>query len=191
MILSEPLVQVLKWLRVLAVSASATAVGVITMAAGRGGSGDVELKVGDVAPDFELPGSDSRTYRLRELLDVGRTVVIAWFPKAFTGGCTAQCASIGASGDDLRRFNMRYFAASVDTPETNARFAQSLGIDYPILSDAGKTVARAYGVLSASGYASRWTFYIGGDGRILTIDKKVRPSMHGRDIVAQLTERDM
>ena len=158
------------------------------MAAGRGGSGDGELKVGDVAPDFELPGSDGRTYRLKEILDGGQGVVIAWFPKAFTGGCTVECQSLGASGDDLRRFNMRYFAASVDTAEMNARFAQSLGVDYPILSDPGKTVARAYGVLGASGYASRWTFYIGGDGRILAIDKKVRPSSHGRDIVAQLTE---
>jgi peroxiredoxin Q/BCP len=88
----------------------------------------------------------------------------------------------------LRRFNVEYFAASVDTPETNARFARSLGIDYPILSDPAKEVARAYGVLGASGYASRWTFYIGTDGRILDIDKNVSASSHGRDMVARLTE---
>ena len=83
---------------------------------------------------------------------------------------------------------MEYFAASVDSPETNARFARSLGIDYPILSDPTKEVARAYGVLGASGYASRWTFYIGADGRLLAIDKKVSAASHGRDIVARLTE---
>ena len=83
---------------------------------------------------------------------------------------------------------MRYFAASVDSPETNAQFAKSLGVDYPILSDPGKQVARAYGVLSASGYASRWTFYIGVDGRILDVDKHVRASTHGRDIAVRLTE---
>jgi peroxiredoxin Q/BCP len=88
----------------------------------------------------------------------------------------------------LRRFNVDYFAASVDSPETNARFARSLGIDYPILSDPTKEVARAYGVLGASGYASRWTFYIGADGRLLAIDKKVSAASHGRDIVARLTE---
>jgi thioredoxin-dependent peroxiredoxin len=88
----------------------------------------------------------------------------------------------------LRRFNVEYFAASVDSPETNARFARSLGIDYPILSDPTKEVARAYGVLGASGYASRWTFYIGADGRLLGIDKKVSAASHGRDIVARLTE---
>ena len=83
---------------------------------------------------------------------------------------------------------MRYFAASVDSVDTNTRFAQSLGVDYPILSDPGKQVARAYGVLSASGYASRWTFYIGADGRVLDVDKHVSASTHGRDIAGRLTE---
>ena len=91
----------------------------------------------------------------------------------------------------MRRFNVEYFAASVDTPEANARFARSLGIDYPILSDPAKVVARAYGVLGASGYASRWTFYIGADGRILDIDRKVRASSHGRDVAARLTALDI
>ncbi len=83
---------------------------------------------------------------------------------------------------------MRYFGASVDSVETNTRFAQSLGLDFPILSDATKDVARAYGVLSATGFASRWTFYVGIDGRILAIDKQVRAASHGRDVVARLTE---
>jgi peroxiredoxin Q/BCP len=88
----------------------------------------------------------------------------------------------------LRRFDARYFAASVDRPETNAKFAASLGIDYPVLSDPTKAVARAYGVLAPSGMASRWTFYIGRDGRILDIDKHVRASSHGADIAERLQE---
>jgi peroxiredoxin Q/BCP len=61
-------------------------------------------------------------------------------------------------------------------------------VSYPILSDPTKETARAYGVLAPSGYASRWTFYIGADGRILDIDKQVTPSTHGADIVRRLTE---
>ena len=75
---------------------------------------------------------------------------------------------------------------SVDAPETNAKFAASLGIDYPILSDPTKATARAYGVLGASGMASRWTFYIGPDGHILDIDKQVRAASHGADVVQRL-----
>jgi peroxiredoxin Q/BCP len=81
---------------------------------------------------------------------------------------------------------VRYFGASVDSPDANARFAQSLDLDYPILSDPAKDVARAYGVLSASGFASRWTFYIGVDGRILDIDKKVNAAAHGTDVADAL-----
>jgi thioredoxin-dependent peroxiredoxin len=88
----------------------------------------------------------------------------------------------------LRRFDVRYFAASVDAPETNAKFAASLGIDYPILSDPAKAVARAYGVLAPTGMASRWTVYIGRDGRILEIDKKVRAASHGADVAERLQE---
>ena len=88
----------------------------------------------------------------------------------------------------MRRLDVGYFAASVDSADVNRRFAESMGLAYPILSDATKEVARAYGVLAASGYASRWTFFIGADGRILDIDKKVGAASHGRDVVAKLKE---
>jgi peroxiredoxin Q/BCP len=88
----------------------------------------------------------------------------------------------------LRHLNVSYFAASVDSADTNRRFAESLGLVFPILSDLTKEVARAYGVLGSSGFASRWTFYIGADGRILDIDTKVSAASHGRDIVAKLTQ---
>jgi len=90
----------------------------------------------------------------------------------------------------LRQFDVQVFAASVDKPEVNARFAASLGLAFPILSDPSRDVARAYGVLSRSGYASRQTFYIGIDRRILAIekDKAVSPATHGRDVAARLAE---
>ena len=76
----------------------------------------------------------------------------------------------------------------MDAPETNAKFAASLGIDYPILSDPTKETARAYGVLAPSGFASRWTFYIGKDGRILAIDKQVHAATHGAAIAEALKQ---
>ena len=85
---------------------------------------------------------------------------------------------------------MAYFAASVDDPATNRKFAESLGLDYPILSDPGKQVAAAYGVL-AEGYAARHTFYIGADGKVLFVDRQVNPRTAGDDIAARLEEMNV
>ena len=84
---------------------------------------------------------------------------------------------------------MAYFSVSVDPPETNKSFAQSLGVDYPLLSDPSKEVAKAYGVVNVDQpFASRWTFYIGADGKILYIDKHVSPATHGQAVAAKLAE---
>jgi peroxiredoxin Q/BCP len=74
----------------------------------------------------------------------------------------------------------------VDDAETNRKFAESLGADFPILADPGKDVARAYGVLGPFGVARRWTFYIGPDGKVLYVDKEVKTSTAGADIAARL-----
>ena len=147
-----------------------------------------ELKVGDKAPDFKLPGSDGKTYSLKDFAGK-KAVVIAWFPKAFTGGCTAECKSMKADGEAIRKFDVAYFTASTDSPAENKKFAESLGLDYPILSDPGKKTAEAYGVVNETRpVAQRWTFYIGEDGKILEIDKKVQTKSHGKDISAKLKE---
>jgi peroxiredoxin Q/BCP len=89
----------------------------------------------------------------------------------------------------IREFDVAYFAASVDDAETNRRFAVSLEADYPILSDPDKTAAAAYGVLkSDGGVANRWTFYIGEDGKILFVDRKVNVRTAGQDLAAKLGE---
>jgi cytochrome oxidase Cu insertion factor (SCO1/SenC/PrrC family) len=80
----EAALQLVKWLRTFAATVAAIVVGVAKVATRRVESSAVELKPGDKAPDFSLPGSDGRTYRLKDL--AGRPVVIAWFPKAFTVG---------------------------------------------------------------------------------------------------------
>lgn len=82
--------------------------------------------------------------------------------------------------------DVAYFAASTDRVDTNTRFAESLKLDYPVLSDPTKDTARAYGVLGVTGMASRWTFYIGADGRVLEIDRHVSARTHGADVVATL-----
>lgn len=153
--------------------------------------GAADLKVGDAAPDFALQGSDGKTYKLSEFRGK-QAVVIAWFPKAFTGGCTAQCKSFRSNGKELSKFNVAYFTASCDSTEGakgNINFAKSLELDYPILSDPTKKTARAYGVVTDSRPVPfRWTFYIGEDGKILKVDKKVRAGQDGANAAKTLKE---
>ncbi len=149
-----------------------------------------DLKAGDPAPNFKLQGSDGKTYNLADFKGK-QAVVVAWFPKAFTGGCTAECKSMRTDGAVLKKFDVAYFTASVDAAEGekgNTAFAKSLELDYPILSDPKKDTAKAFGVLNEKGMASRWTYYIGKDGKILFVDKAVKPPTAATDIAAKLKE---
>ncbi len=144
-------------------------------------------QVGDPAPDFTLPASDGETYSLADFR--GReAVVVAWFPRAFTRGCTIECKSLAENGHLLRPFAATYFMASVDPLVDNMRFAEETGADFPLLSDEDKSVAAAYGVLHERGFAQRWTFYIDADGIIVAIDKDVRPATSAEDMAATLEE---
>lgn len=155
-----------------------------------GQSPAVDLKVGDKAPDFSLPGTDGKTHTLAD--GKGKITVLAWFPKAFTSGCTAECRSIRDNNEALKAFNVDYFMVSVDDADTNKKFADQEQVNFPMLSDPSRKVAAAYGVVpdTTQGLAKRWTFYIGGDGKILFIDKNVNPNVKtaGTDLAAKLTE---
>ncbi|MCC6124791.1 MAG: peroxiredoxin [Pirellulales bacterium] len=147
-----------------------------------------ELKVGDQAPDFSLVGSDGKTHKLADHRGK-RAVVLAWFPKAFTPGCTSECKAFAEAGKKLRQFDAAYFLASVDDAEKNKKFAQSVSADYPILSDPDGTAARKYGVTDAvKKWANRWTFIIGKNGKVLYIDKNVKPATHADDVTKRLEE---
>jgi peroxiredoxin Q/BCP len=145
-------------------------------------------KVGDDAPDFSMVGSDGKTYKLSDFKGK-QAVVVAWYPRAFTGGCTKECQSFKNDGAKIREYEVAYFTASNDPVEKNRDFAKSLDVDYPILSDPDSSVAKKYGVLNTAGTAAqRWTFYIGADGKILHIDKMVKTEAHGADVAAKLGE---
>jgi peroxiredoxin Q/BCP len=145
-------------------------------------------EVGDKAPDFKLQASDGKEYSLADFAGK-KTVVIAWFPKAFTRGCTAECKNMKENGQAIRAFDVAYFTASVDDNETNTKFAQSLGLDFPILSDPTKATAKAYGVFNPDrSVANRWTFYIGPDGVIKAVDKMVNTAEAAGEMAETLAE---
>src|SRR5215212_9094903 len=109
------------------------------------------VKVGDMAPDFTLQGTDGKTHKLSEYRGK-QAVVVAWFPKAFTQGCTIECKSLAENGDKIKKYDVAYFMASVDPLEDNIRFAKATTVDvigsgqkvekkeadFPMLSDPSK-----------------------------------------------------
>ena len=145
------------------------------------------LQVGDKAPSFDLPGTDGRSHAL-PLPNNADTpwTVLAWFPKAYTSGCTIECRSLAQNGHLIKKFNVRYFMLSVDPIETNKAFAADESADFPLLSDATTKIAEKYGVLSPRGYAKRQTFYVDPDGTIQAIDRKVNPKTSAEDMAMYL-----
>src|SRR6266571_2687071 len=89
------------------------AIGLVAVLAGTVKADTVELKVGDMAPNFSLPASDGKTYSLADFKGK-KAVVLAWFPKAFTQGCTIECKSLAEHGDMIDKYNAKYFMISVD-----------------------------------------------------------------------------
>lgn len=172
-------------MRTLGATLAAAGTALVSLVVSRRARSVIDLAPGDLAPDFSLAASDGRTYSLGDFR--GRSVVvIAWYPKAFTPGCTVQCTAIGTTASRLRTFDAAVFGASLDTVQTARAFAGTTGIGFPVLSDADGAVARAYGVLGRTGLPNRWTFYIGTNGRILEVDRGVHVGSHGADIVSAL-----
>src|SRR4249920_1678064 len=87
-----------------------------------------ELKVGDMAPDFTLPATDGKTYKLSSFRGK-QAVVLAWFPKAFTRGCTIECKSLAEHGDMIKKYDVTYFMISVDPLDKNVEFAKAKSVD--------------------------------------------------------------
>ncbi len=144
--------------------------------------------VGDMAPDFTLEASDGNTYTLSDYRGQ-QAVVVAWFPKAYTKGCTIECKSLAENGQRIREYDVTYFMASTDELEDNVGFAEENNADFPLLSDPTKDTAKAYDVLMpVVGMAKRHTFYIGEDGRILKIDTDIRPATSAEDMAKTLGE---
>jgi peroxiredoxin Q/BCP len=105
-----------------------------------------KLNVGDPAPDFELPGTDDKTYRLSDYR--GRKVVLAFYPGDFTAVCTKQFCSYRDQGDKLDGLGAEVLGISPQSVESHERFVEEKRLNVPLLADEDKAVARAYGVLA-------------------------------------------
>jgi len=144
-----------------------------------------ELKVGDIAPDFNLQATNGDYYKLSDYKGK-QAVVLAWYPMANTRGCTIECRSLVVDGHLIRHYDVSYVMASIDPLDDNRDFAKEMSTDFPMLSDPSKKTAKAYDVLNIFRVASRVTFYISKEGRILKIDDDINPKSAAQDIAAHL-----
>ncbi|WP_240914039.1 peroxiredoxin [Microbulbifer sp. SH-1] len=146
------------------------------------------VEVGEPAPEFSLQASDGKTYTLSDFKGK-QAVAIAWYPKAFTKGCTIECKSLAENGHLIREYDVAYFMASTDEVEENKKFAAEQKADFPLLSDPTGAVAETYGVkMPVLNMAKRVTFYIGKDGKILKIDENIKPATSAEDMARTLGE---
>jgi peroxiredoxin Q/BCP len=146
-----------------------------------------ELTVGMQAPNFKLQATNGDFYQLSDYRGK-QAIVLAWYPMANTRGCTFECKSLVEQGHLIREYDVSYFMASVDPLDDNRDFAKKTGADFPMLSDPTKDTAKAYDVLNFFRVASRVTFYISIDGKIIHIDEDITPRTAAPDIAKKLGE---
>lgn len=118
--------------------------------------------MGQQAPDFELPGTNDRTYRLSEFR--GQWVVLAFYPGDFTPVCTRQFCSYRDGDDHLDELGVEVLGISPQTVDSHQRFAAKHGLTVPLLADEERKVLRGYGVLAPGGVVRRSIFMVDPDG---------------------------
>lgn len=155
------------------------------------GDAMTSLKEGDVAPEFELPDDAGRTVALSQFR--GRKVVLYFYPKDDTPGCTTQAREFEAMRKEFEGRNVAILGVSPDDVESHRNFKEKYGLAFPLLADVGHQVAERYGVwVLKKMYGkefmgiSRTTFVIGANGRIESVFTNVKPEGHCDLVLAKL-----
>ena len=127
------------------------------------------MKPGDSAPTFSLSSDDGSTIRLEDELAQG-PVVLFFYPKAMTPGCTKESCHFRDLASEFADVKARRLGISADSVDKQHEFSEKHGFDYPLLSDPDRTVAKAYGVKRPGPlFNKRMTFVIGQDGTLLDV----------------------
>ncbi|MCX7596812.1 MAG: peroxiredoxin [Fischerella sp.] len=141
------------------------------------------LAVGTDAPAFTAKDTNGNTVSLSDFK--GKTVVLYFYPKDDTPGCTKQACSFRDAIDEYQNKDIVVLGVSADDEASHQAFTQKYNLNFPLLADTDKTLIKAYDV-DGGGYAKRVTYVIDGNGKIIHVDSSVNTSTHASDILAAL-----
>ncbi len=147
------------------------------------------LTVGEPAPEFELPDQTGQLHSLEDYRD--QWVVLYFYPKDETPGCTTEACEFRDNIFEFRAANAQILGVSFDDVESHAEFAENHSLPFPLLADTEGKAAEAYGVKTRMlGFtvAKRQTFLIGPDGTLVKHYEKVKPATHSQEVLADLHE---
>jgi len=132
--------------------------------------------VGDYAPDFE---AESTIGKIKLSDFKGKNVVLYFYPKSFTPGCTREIQRFVELYDEFKKLNTEIIGVSADSISTQKRFAEKYGAKFPVVDDKQKKIIKTYGVLNLiRTSAQRITFIIDSNGKVVEIVKSIRPEEH-------------
>ena len=150
-----------------------------------------EPKVGELAPEFRLPSTDGKEVSIKDFK--GKNIILYFYPKDDTPGCTKEACSFRDRNDEIRAQNAVVMGVSADSLESHEKFRGKHDLNFPLLSDATADVAKMYGAWKEKNFmgrrswgVARMTYWIGPDGKIRKIYKKVDAPAHGDEILADL-----
>lgn len=147
-----------------------------------------EKLVGLFAPEFSLSGTDGTTHRLANMLKSG-PVVVAWFPKAYTGNSERMLRSLSAIEPELAKSGVKLVAASGDKIKYLKPYAESISLKFPILADPTRTTAINWTVVGdGRELPHRWIFLIGQDGKIAAVLSEFAADDAGRAVFKRVQE---
>ena len=141
------------------------------------------LAVGTDAPTFTVKDTNGNTVSLSDF--AGKTVVLYFYPKDDTPGCTKQACSFRDAIDQYKSKDIVILGVSADDEVSHQAFAQKYNLNFPLLADTDKSLIKAYDV-DGGGYAKRVTYLIDGNGKIIKVDSSVNTSTHASDVLAAL-----
>ncbi|MGI0132440.1 MAG: peroxiredoxin [Thermoplasmata archaeon] len=134
------------------------------------------IAVGETAPDFEAPTAHGEKLQLARLR--GHPVILYFYPKADTPGCTVEAKGFRDEYERYRAKGVEVVGVSVDPVEDQCAFQEKYTLPFPLIADASKQVARRYGVLSDGGSARRVTFLLDASGSVVEVVDDRRAETH-------------